>query len=314
MKPYVLLFFILCSGLLYATQSPDFYEEDVATIDDDIFSTIDAPKSFSRSKRLLATKVYRFHEKAFYSDCDYQIKGKILVPVASTCGFEYRKNKERAKRIEWEHIVPAWEFGHQLNCWKQGGRKECGQTNEHFQEMEADMHNLVPAIGEINADRSNFAYGEIRGEKRVYGKVDMEIDSSKEIAEPREEIRGDIARIYFYMHDKYKIYIAPQQEKMFFEWNNDDPVDAWEKKKNLLVYNLQGDKNNYVSNYRKVKELSYVEPFKDEDFSKDSDFFATKREIEKKYDFIFNQFSPTVSEILILIITLFVLYYRKKKK
>ena len=36
---------------------------------------------------------------------------------------------------------------------------------------EADLHNLVPAIGEINGDRSNFIFSEIRGEERVYGTV-----------------------------------------------------------------------------------------------------------------------------------------------
>jgi len=31
------------------------------------------------------------------------------------------KNLKRASRIEWEHIVPAWFFGHNLDCWKRGG-------------------------------------------------------------------------------------------------------------------------------------------------------------------------------------------------
>jgi len=36
---------------------------------------------------------------------------------------------------------------------------------QNLERSEADMHNLVPAIGEINGDRSNYPYGNIRGEK-----------------------------------------------------------------------------------------------------------------------------------------------------
>ena len=40
--------------------------------------------------------------------------------------------------------MPAENFGRQLSCWKEGGRKAC-KNNITFNEMEADMHNLVPA-------------------------------------------------------------------------------------------------------------------------------------------------------------------------
>ena len=45
-----------------------------------------------------------------------------------------------------------------FDSWKDGGRKACSK-DPIFNKMEADMHNLVPAIGELNADRSNFRYG-----------------------------------------------------------------------------------------------------------------------------------------------------------
>jgi len=47
------------------------------------------------------------------------------------------------------HVVPAWEFGHQLQCWQDGGRKNCGKNNPQFKKMEADLHNLVPAVGAV---------------------------------------------------------------------------------------------------------------------------------------------------------------------
>ena len=39
--------------------------------------------------------------------------------------------------------MPVENFGRQLSCWKEGGRKAC-KNDITFNEMEADMHNLVP--------------------------------------------------------------------------------------------------------------------------------------------------------------------------
>ncbi len=66
-----------------------------------------------------------------------------------------------------------------------------------FRYMEADLHNLQPAIGEVNGLRSNYSMAMIPGEKREFGKCDVEIEGSK--VEPRPDIRGDIARTYMYM-------------------------------------------------------------------------------------------------------------------
>lgn len=285
-------------------------EDDVATIEPEIFSAKSEKYSFARSKRILATKIYRLHQKTFYGGCDYEIKGKRLVPIADSCGFQYRKNPKRANRIEWEHIVPAWYFGHNLKCWKKGGRKECRATNAKFKQMEADMHNLVPAIGEINGDRSNYPYGNIRGEKRVYGKVDMEIEASKRLAEPKRSILGDIARIYFYMHDKYNMYISPEDAKKFIKWNNQDPVSRWEKKKNLLVKDIQGDNNEYVSNYRKLTKLKPIDTTQEGGES----FSDVKSELESRYSFIFDHLSKPLATVLLVIMTLFTIYMRKRKK
>jgi len=313
MKKNILILLILSNMLLAQNSNVEFNddEDDVATIEPEIFSAKSQKYSFSRSKRILATKIYRFHQKTFYAGCDYEIKAKRLVPIADSCGFHYRKNPKRAERIEWEHIVPAWHFGHNFRCWKKGGRKECRDTNAKFRQMEADMHNLVPSIGEINGDRSNYPYGNIRGEKRVYGRVDMEIESSKRLAEPKKSIVGDIARTYFYMHDKYNMYISPEQEKMLIKWNNQDPVNRWEKKKNLLVKNIQGDNNDYITNYRKLTKLKSIDISKEDAGESFSD---VRNELKDKYSSLFDNLSKPVATILLLIMTLFTLYMRRRKR
>ena len=203
-----------------------------------------AQPSFSKSKRILA-EIYAEQPVSFYCGCDYKKKGKKLIPDLDSCGYDPRKNAKRAKRIEWEHVMPAWAFGHQLQCWQDGGRKNC-RKNPDFKQMEADMHNLVPAVGEVNGDRSNYRFGMLEGENRAYGRCDVEIDFKARKAEPAPYLRGDIARTYFYMRDTYGVRLSKQQRRLFEAWAKQDPVDDWERKRNDLIEERQGNRNPYV--------------------------------------------------------------------
>lgn len=203
-----------------------------------------ATPSFSKSKKKMSG-VYQAHPVSFYCGCEFSYSGRKLVPDLKSCAYEPRKNAKRAKRIEWEHVVPAWAFGHQLQCWQQGGRKGC-RKDQRFREMEADMHNLVPAVGEVNGDRSNYSFAMLVGEARRYGQCDFEIDFKQRKAEPPENRRGDIARTYFYMRDRYGLKISRKQQQLFRAWAKQDPVDAWEITRNEEVSKLQGNSNPYV--------------------------------------------------------------------
>lgn len=127
--------------------------------------------TFSQAKRELKS-IYRVAPESFYCGCDIEwVSNSKLIPSAS-CAYlprnEFTKKgnvNKRAKRIEWEHVVPAWEFGHQRQCWQTGGRKFCAANDDVFKQMEGDLHNLVPAVGEVNADRSNFKYGMIMNQE-----------------------------------------------------------------------------------------------------------------------------------------------------
>ncbi|MEH6652250.1 MAG: endonuclease [Motiliproteus sp.] len=132
------------------------------------------PQTFSQAKRIAAT-LYADHQTSFYCGCSYSRQGKKLVPDLGSCGYVPRKEPKRASRIEWEHVVPAWAFGHQLQCWQDGGRKNCKKVSEKFRRMEADLMNLVPALGEINGNRSNYSFTMLQGEPRVYGACDFEV-------------------------------------------------------------------------------------------------------------------------------------------
>ena len=118
--------------------------------------------------------------------------------------------------------------------------------NEEYRRMQADMFNLYPAIGEVNGRRSNYSMAIIKGEKREFGKCDVEIKSRK--VEPREEIRGEIARTYLYMHSVYpgRGIISKKNRKLFDAWNKSDPLDEWECERAKRIEKIQGNRNKVV--------------------------------------------------------------------
>ena len=85
--------------------------------------------------------------------------------------------------------------------------------------MESDMHNLQPAVGEVNGDRGNFMYSQWNGGEGQYGQCTMKVDFKDKIAEPPARARGAIARTYFYMRDRYQLNLSRQQTQLFTAWN-----------------------------------------------------------------------------------------------
>jgi deoxyribonuclease-1 len=207
---------------------------------------------FRKAKKALA-ELYNENPVSFYCGCKYSLKlkpgsetKKHLSPGWGSCGYSPRKQPKRASRIEWEHVMPAHHFGQHLQCWRDGGRKAC-KKDPLFKAMEGDMHNLVPAVGEVNGDRSNFKYGMIEGEGRVYGRCDAEVDFKAKRFEPSPDVYGDIARIYFYMSEYYDIRLSKQQRQLFETWDKLDPVSDWERVKNYRVEQVQGNRNPFVT-------------------------------------------------------------------
>ena len=109
------------------------------------------------------------------------------------------------------------------------------------------MHNLQPAIGELNADRFNYRFSMLEGGPRKYGQCDFEVNFKAKKAEPPPAVRGNIARTFFYMSDRYKLKLSEQQKQLFHLWDKSDPVDDWERVRNKLIGKVQGNVNPYIN-------------------------------------------------------------------
>ncbi len=201
----------------------------------------DAPRTFREAKKL-AWQIHAERPVDFYCGCRY--RGN-RIDLAS-CGYVPRKQPQRAARVEWEHIVPAWVIGHQRRCWQQGGRKHCTANDPVFSRAEADLHNLVPVVGEVNGDRSNFGFGMLPARPGQYGACPMVVDFKQRTAMPPERSRGAIARTYLYMSERYQLRLSRQDRRLYELWNRRYPVSEWERWRNQRVACAQGNANHHV--------------------------------------------------------------------
>ena len=209
--------------------------------------------SFSHAKKMLG-QVYTDHRITFYCGATYDAQGNVTLPD----GFITPKHEKRADKIEWEHALPAENFGQTFVEWREGapecvdnrskafkGRKCAEKVNAEYRMMQADMYNLFPAIGAVNALRSNFNYAMLAGEPATFGSCDMKISGNK--TEPPARARGQIARTYFYMQDSYSRYhMSSQQEQLMKAWDKQYPVDKWECTRAKRIEKLQGNENKFV--------------------------------------------------------------------
>lgn len=219
---------------------------------------INYPKNFQMAKHL-AKKIFADNQSSFYCGCSYNAD---LVVDWESCGYKPRKNKRRAIKIEWEHVVAAEFIARQMlmNCWdkyicthkngnKYKGRECCLKANPLFKAMHNDLHNLVPSIGEINLDRKNYNFGIVTSKINQYGKCDVKIDFKSRIIEPPNRLKGVVARIYLYYLKEYGINLTQIQLNLFNHWNRTYPPENWELKWNEKVRNIQGNSNIYISDW-----------------------------------------------------------------
>lgn len=211
--------------------------------------------SFNKAKKTLEQQVYYDHRVTLYCGASFDEKKNVTLPE----GFTVSKHEKRAGKVEWEHVVPAENFGQTFSEWREGdpqcvdnrgkvfkGRKCAEKINKDYRYMQADMYNLYPAIGAVNALRQNYNFQMLPGEKPDFGSCEMKIADRK--AEPPVRARGQIARTYKYMADAYgpRYKMSRQQTQLMDAWDKTYPVDQWECTRAKRVERLQGNENVFV--------------------------------------------------------------------
>ena len=213
-----------------------------------------ANDSFNTAKRLLERQVYHDHRVTVYCGATFDSKKNIDLPK----GFTTPSHAKRALKVEWEHAVPAENFGRAFVEWREGdaqcvnkngkpfkGRKCAEKVNQRYRYMQADMYNLFPSIGAVNAIRGNFQYSELPGVAPDFGSCEAKVDGRR--FEPPARAKGQVARAGLYMAWAYREdRLSAQQKRLFEAWDRTYPVDSWECTRARRIENLQGNENPFV--------------------------------------------------------------------
>ena len=124
-----------------------------------------------------------------------------------------------------------------------------------------DVHALRPCDVSVNSARSNrwFGCGDyeyIDGD----GATGSYTSSSSWVWEPRDIVKGDVARMIFYMATRYYnedgswqtndmvngAQLKPWALQMLYQWHRMDTVSQKEIDRNNDIYNIQNNRNPYV--------------------------------------------------------------------
>ncbi|WP_296619211.1 endonuclease [Marivirga sp.] len=142
-----------------------------------------------------------------------------------------------------------------------------------------DCHHLAVADISTNSARGNmnFSYGDTyyTDTQGFYsGSTLSKISSTEDVWEPRDEVKGDVARMLFYMATRYEgengeidleltetllsgTDKSPYHGKLsvLLEWHQQDPVSAAEIQRNDIIYSYQNNRNPFIDHPEYVCEI-----------------------------------------------------------
>ncbi|WP_058506046.1 endonuclease [Legionella nautarum] len=208
--------------------------------------------SFAVAKKK-AEIIFQNHRTTLYCNCQYNEKKQI--DLLSCQMQDAVMRSKRASRVEYEHMMPAEQFGQQFSCWREKkcskdgkpykGRKCCAKIDARFKEAEAELYNLWPAEGLVNQVRSNYRYGLVTDKLPFYGCL-IYFDKERRKAEPDDRIKGLVARANLFMADRYQIRLSASQRQLFLAWANQFPPTEWEREWGRAVAHIEGYPNPYI--------------------------------------------------------------------
>ena len=164
--------------------------------------------------------------------------------------------------------------GNQSNSWN---REHVWPKSHGFPDEDdnayTDVHNLKPCDRSVNSSRGTKDY-DFGGSEHSEA---IECLTDSDSWEPPNSVKGDIARILFYMVVRYDPgydhnnnsfdlelvdYTTPNNNdpilgklSSLIQWHNDDPVDDFEINRNEIIYEFQENRNPFIDHPNLVNFL-----------------------------------------------------------
>ena len=210
------------------------------------------------------------HQVLSYSTCISALKESDQDPLDSNLiKLIYKNNSINNNDFAYDSSNPEhldfWNREHvwakSLGSFGPGGEFEDSPAN-------TDLHNLKPSDMSVNYDRGNMGFD--NGGTQHFEASGCNYTSNS--WEPPTNVKGDIARILFYMDIRYNgsnnepnltitedLNTYPNPEigvlSTLLQWHINDPIDEFEENRNNKIYDWQNNRNPFIDHPEYVNRI-----------------------------------------------------------
>lgn len=252
---FIAIYALVGPGVKAASYYDEKYYNEVAP--SNYYANLDTSKTGDSFRRQLSTIISSGYKQHSYKENNTVLKYTDPDPKNPGNIICFYTGQSMSGGWNKEHV---WAKSH--------GFPESGYSSS---EPYSDAHHLRPTESGINSSRGNSDFGEVSG-----GKSDNYGNKwTGSIFEPRDEVKGDVARIMFYMATRYgygqfALKLVEQANtsasslngrfgglNTLLKWHYEDPVSKEEIYRNNVIYdNYQHNRNPYIDHPEWV-DLAY---------------------------------------------------------
>jgi len=170
--------------------------------------------------------------------------------------------------------------------------------------MKSDMHHLRPCKTNVNSSRGNKPFGEAIDSQvnhwywQAYDysnppsiNIDEYSESASDVFEPREDMKGDIARAMFYFYTMYENNANSNffeiQKNQLYEWHEYDPINNEEIIRTNKIADIQNYPNPFIIDPSLIQRCYFPNEFNQGDVNLDS--VINVLDVVYLMNYIFNQ-------------------------
>jgi hypothetical protein len=149
---------------------------------------------------------------------------------------------------------------------------------EGTQPMKSDIHHLRPCKSNVNSSRGNKPYNESNdNQTQTWYWLDYQqnnppsqnrdkySESASSVFEPREEVKGDIARAIFYFYTMYSNVaddnFFESQKDILYDWHQNDPINQSEINRTWDIADYQDYPNPFILDETLVQRCYFEQDY-----------------------------------------------------
>jgi len=153
--------------------------------------------------------------------------------------------------------------------------------------MKSDMHHLRPCKRNVNSSRGNNPFGEANSSQVNHWywleydltsppsqNIDQYSESASNIFEPREDMKGDIARSIFYFYTMYSEVADDNffniQKDQLYQWHQLDPITSQEIIRTNKISEYQNYPNPFIIDESLIQRCYFPQEYLMGDVNQDS--------------------------------------------